>query len=124
MTVFMTLIIYAVLIGVHLDPNVRAKSIEAFGRRPFGYPVTVVVIAATTILYLPAPWFTHHFMLLAYHSARDGEATGRFGLFLDIFAIHDRHPHLHRSQSIAIAGMLYVAAIAAAWIVYAASRGI
>src|SRR5690348_13867582 len=113
--------LYAILIGVTLAPESRNKFSEAFGPRPFGLPVTTVVIVAETILFLPFPFVVRHWVRISEQAQWEGLG---YGDLMYLFSVGDRHPHLRRSQRACFAGLAYYAAICAAWIIYAAIRRI
>ncbi len=112
--------LYAVIVGVNFAPEVRAKLVQAFGPEPLGLPVLLLVSVVDTILFLPVPWVFWHVGRIAYEAHLDGK---RFNLVY-LFTAGNYHPQLRRSQMICFGGLLYFAVIAAAWISYAASRGI
>ena len=68
--VFVSVVFYAILIGVNFAPEGRGMRLKAFGAEPFGLPVLLVVIVAQTLLYLPVPWIVWHGVKLVGHAAR------------------------------------------------------
>lgn len=123
-TVFLSVLFYVAFVGINFDPKVRVVQAKAFGDAPFGVPVTVVVIAVTTLLYLPVPWFLWHAGRVVVQAMMDGSIRSKLGVIVALFTIGQRHPHLRRSGHIAIGGLVYFVAIMAAWIVYAAVKGV
>jgi hypothetical protein len=119
-SIFISLVMYAIVIGVNFDAKVRAKHIEAFGAEPLGLPVTLVVGVVESLLFLPMPWVFWHLMRLTFQALHDGRGIG-IGYVL---TVGFSHPDLRRSQAICIGGLLYFILICGAWIAYAAARGI
>jgi hypothetical protein len=117
---FLSVVFYAIVILTNLDSKVRAKQVEAFGAQPFGLPVILVVSLVETLLFVPIPWAVWHGMQMALQAGRDGR---RFG-FGYLFTAGGHHPHLRRSQQVCLGTLLYVIAIFAVWIIFAATRGI
>lgn len=117
---FMSILMYACIIGVNVEPEVQEKMAEAFGEAPFGLPVVFVVSVAQTILYLPMPWVFLHAMRIAVRAREEGR---HFGIFYMMTAV-TYHPDLHRSLAVCAFGLVYFMMIVGAWIIYADSRGI
>jgi membrane associated rhomboid family serine protease len=114
-------IFYAILVGIPaFDPGAKEVMVQAFGERPLGLPVRLVVVAALTLLYAPAPWVCWHFMRLSFQAREDGLL---FGLSY-LMSVGRRHPELRRSQYICLLGLAYFCVICGSWIVYTAMRGI
>jgi hypothetical protein len=116
----LSIIIYAATIGVNFNDDVGAKQVEAFGPAPLGLPVTVFVVLLETLLYLPMPWVFLHGMRIIDQAMQDRRLIGLGYLF----SVGGLHPHLVRSQRICLGGLLYFVALCAAWIAYAAAKGI
>jgi hypothetical protein len=119
-SIIVSLLIYAVVIGVNYDPKVRAKFAEAFGAEPLGLPVSFVVAVIETLLYLPMPWVFWHGMRLTFRALEEGRRPG-IGYLL---TVGFSHPELRRSQVICLGGLVYFFLICGVWIAYAAARGI
>jgi hypothetical protein len=119
-TILISVLVYAILIGVNFDPAVRAKQVEAFGAQPLGLPVTVVVGLVETLLFLPIPWVLWHGMRIGFQAHQDGRRVG-IGYMLIVGSLH---PHLQRSQRICFAGLAYFFILCGVWIVYTVARGI
>jgi hypothetical protein len=115
-------LLLAVLLGVQLDPNVRAKSVEAFGPRPLGFPNIVFVLLLTTLLWLPLPWVFRHGMSLMHWKLAAGYRPRQF-VWKRFVGQPDVDPDLRRSQAVVLFGALYLVALAGGWIAYAAWRG-
>jgi hypothetical protein len=112
--------IYAVILGVNFAPEVRAKQVEALGAQPLGVPVTLLVCALETLLFLPMPWVCWHALWIAAAAQGDGK---RFGIAY-LLQVGKYHPLLRRSQRVCFGGLVYFAAIATTWILYTLSHGI
>jgi hypothetical protein len=119
-TLFLSVIVYAVILGVNFEPAVRQKHAEAWGETPFGLPVLLVVSAVETILFLPVPWFVWHAMRLMFRAIEEGRHPG----VLTFFRVGPQHADLRRSQKVCLLGLLYFVTLVTAWIVYASARGI
>jgi hypothetical protein len=113
----------AVLLGVQLDPNVRAKWVEAFGPRPLGLPNLAFVLLLMTVLWLPLPWVFRHGMLLMHWKLAAGYAPRQF-VWKSFVGRAEAPPDLGRSQIVVLFGALYMFALMAGWIAYTAWRGI
>lgn len=117
-------LVYVLFIGVTFFPDVQPVLIKAFGGRPFGLPVTLVVALTEAFLLLPFVVAIHHFTRIAEQAARDGHGIGKFGLLAYTMTAGQRHPHLRRSQVFSLMGLIYFVALCAAWIVYADMKGL
>ena len=117
-------LLYALMVGTTFSPEVRPVLAQAFGLRPFGYPVAIVVAAAVAILLLPFAVAVHHFMLIAEHAASDGHGLGKVGLLAYAVRAGRHHPELRASQWISLAGLIYFILICAGWIAFADAKGI
>lgn len=117
-------LLYALMVGTTFSPEVQPVLAKAFGLRPFGHPVAIVVAAAVAILMLPFAVAVHHFMLIAERAASDGRGLGRIGLLAYAVRAGRYHPDLRASQWISLAGLVYFVLICAGWIVFADARGI
>jgi hypothetical protein len=115
-----TVLMYGIIIGVHFDPWVREKHVEAFGAAPFGVPVVAMVLAVLAVLALPIPWFIWHAFRLSFQAHQDQKWFGpRY-----LFRVGGLHPHLRRSRTICLAGLAYFLILSGTWIAYATARGI
>lgn len=110
-------LLLACVLGVNFDSKVRAVQAIAFGNAPLGVPVVLVVSIAEVVLFAPYFWVVPHLMRIASES-------GSFSKLAIIIAVARAGPARRRSQLIVIAGFVYFVALVAAWIAYAASRGI
>src|SRR5438874_3612244 len=120
-----SLLILCVFLGVNLDPNVRMKMSQAFGDRPLGVPVILIVGIAEVLLLLPLFRVPYHMLLILQQGQRDGlRIHGELGLMLYLLRVSRVHPELQRSQAIVAFGGLYMLGIFAVWIVYATVKGI
>ena len=117
-------VIYLLLIGTTFSPDIQPVLAKAFGARPFGYPVTVVVAIAQAIVLFPCVFALHHFMRIAEWAAADGHGVGKIGLLVYAATAGQRHPELRRSQVIAVVGLAWFVLVCAVWIVHADNRGI
>jgi hypothetical protein len=119
-------ILYAILVGTQFDPKAREVSVQAFGEKPFGLPVTAVVIIAQTILCLPMPWVFYHLMLLMLRTREEGGNLphGALSLLPFFSDAEKKFPELQRSIWICIGAFFYFVAICAAWISYTYHLGI
>lgn len=114
-------LLLACVLGVNFDPKVRAVQAAAFGATPFGLPITLVVCVAELALFAPFFWVFAHLMRIVSESLRKGGSVSKVGIIL---AVARAGPDQRRSRNIVIAGFVYFVAIVAAWIAYAAHRGI
>lgn len=117
-------LVYALFIAVPFFPDVQPVLVKAFGSRPLGQPVMLVVALAQAILLLPFVFALHHFMRIAEQAAKDGRGLGKVGLLVYTMTVGQRHPHLRRSQVFSLIGLVYFVALCGAWIAYADMKGI
>jgi hypothetical protein len=117
--IFMSLLFYAALIGLHLESGTYAKIVKVPGAEPLGIPVKLFVIAAGTILYLPVIWALWHFSKIAMQAHKDGKSGSKFYLMTG-----GGHGHLRGSAGAAWFGLLYFVAICVAWIAFAEMKRI
>lgn len=117
-------LLYALMVGTTFSPDVQQVLAQAFGPRPFGYPVAVVVALAVALLLLPFAVAIHHFMRIAERAASDGHGLGKFGLLAYAIRVGRDHPDLRASQMISLAGLVYFVLLCAGWIAYADAKGI
>lgn len=111
----------ACVLGVNFDPKVRAVQAAAFGATPLGLPITLVVSVAELLLFAPFFWVFPHVMRILMDSLRKGGSASKLGIIL---AVAKAGPELRRSRNIVVAGFVYFVLIVAAWIAFAAHRGI
>lgn len=121
-TIVLSLVFYAIIVGVTFDPKVRTVQRAAFGDRPMGLPTTTFLVLLETLLFLPAPWFIWHAMLIVRDRANRGQL--RSGISVLFRRADPLPPELHRSNVISIVGVCYFIAIATTWIVFASVRGL
>jgi hypothetical protein len=112
---------YAVWVGLPVfEPECHAKMVEAFGDRPLGLPLRVVLFAGLTALYLPFPWMIWHLCRVTVQLQRDGGLVPGIGYLLSFHP----DPNVRRSKIVCLVGAAYFLAICFAWIIYATVRGI
>lgn len=121
---YVPVLLYVLMVGTTFSPDVQEVLAQAFGPRPFGYPVVVVVAAAVAILLLPFVVAVHHFMRIAERAAGDGHGLGKIGLLAYAIRVGRDHPDLRASQLISLAGLVYFVLLCTGWIVFADARGI
>lgn len=97
----------------------RAKSVEAFGARPLGLPNLPFVLLLTTLLWLPLPWVFRHGMVLMRWKLAAGYGPRQF-VWKPFVGRADAPPELRRSQAVVLFGAVYMFALVARWIAYAA----
>lgn len=114
-------LLLACVLGVNLDPKVRATQTAAFGAAPLGLPVTLVVTVVELILFAPWLWVFPHLMRIVMDSQRRGGSLSKAGIIL---AVWRAGPEWKRSKLIVVAGLVYFVTIVAAWIAFAAWKGI
>ncbi len=115
------LLFVACMLGVNLDPAVRAKHAQAFGAAPFGLPVALVVTLVELVLFAPYFWVFAHLMRIVMPAQARGGVLSKGGVVL---AVASAPPELLRSRRIVIAGLVWFVLIVGAWIAYADARGI
>jgi hypothetical protein len=116
-SLLLTGLLYRTLAGAFFSAEGRAKAAEIVdGPEAFGVPAHVLVFAVVAVLILPVAWIGYHAGLFQVQAFRDDRAG--------VSGPGRRHPHLARSRRIVAAGFAYFLALAVAWIVYAAYRGI
>jgi hypothetical protein len=131
---FLSVAIYAVFVGVNLDPAVTKAQVGVAGERPFGIPVQVFFAGLNAVLFFPIFWWTSSLMKLqAYASQEDRSFVSvllsamftPFELFSMFTSVRDTTPaDIRRARNITFAGFLYFAVLAAVWIVLAARAGV
>jgi len=100
--------------------------VGAFGERPLGMPPALFASLLFTALFAPLVWVVPHALRLSQHRYdREGMAGGGgfAGLFF-LLAVGRKYPELRRSQAVCAFGLIYVMAVAAAWIIYTNYRGV
>jgi len=126
--------IYAIFIGVNLDPAVTKAQAGVAGERPFGIPTRDFFMALNAILFFPIFWWTPSLMKLqAYASQKkEGIATTLLASLFTLYelallfgSVNDATaPEIRRARTIAFAGFFYFAALVAVWIILAARAGV
>lgn len=111
----------ACVLGVNFDPKVRAVQAAAFGVMPFGLPLTLLVNVGGLLLFAPFFWVFPHLMRIVFERLRKGGSVSKLGI---VVALATAGPELRRSRNIVVAGFVYFAVIVAAWIAFAAYRGV
>jgi uncharacterized protein DUF3592 len=119
-TVALSLLMYIIVQFAALDSSVQERFVDAFGKRPGGIPVALLVFAVQTVLFLPMPWVFWHVAAIGVQAVQDRRHLG----VVYLLTVGRMHPHLWRSQLICLAGLIYAIAIGGVWIVFAAIRGI
>jgi hypothetical protein len=119
-TVLLSLALYGVAVGIHFAADVHKVDVKVFGPAPLGLPAGVVGAILSTVLYLPVPFVLWHVMRIMFQAMTEGGGAG----IVSLIVIGARHPHLHRSLLISLGGLLYFILLVAAWIAYAAHRGL
>ncbi|HOX39024.1 MAG TPA: hypothetical protein PL033_13645 [Candidatus Brocadiia bacterium] len=124
LTVVVSALMYACVIGTTFDPKVRITFVKAFGDAPLGIPCAVFVPVFFSLLMIPFPVMMWHMSLIMISAMRDGVRLGQIGLLIYLVMVGRRHPELRRSQMIVIAGSAWFIGLMFAWIAFAASKGI
>jgi hypothetical protein len=114
----LTVVMYAILIGVNFDDGADVRFAKAFGERPFGLPVILVVCLVETVWFLPMPWVFKHAL---QRSMQSGVAWQRFkGNYAS--DVGWTAEELRRSRWVCLGGVLYFLALCAFWIAHAPKR--
>jgi hypothetical protein len=126
--------IYAIVIGVNLDPAVTKVQAGVAGDRPFGIPVRDFFMALNAVLFFPVFWWTSSLMKLQAYASRkqEGLATALLASVFTMFELAllftsvkaTTPPDIRRARNIAFAGFLYFAALVTVWIVLTARAGV
>ena len=111
----LSIVLYAILAGIHFLPMVHAADSRFFGVEPYGIPVTVFAIAAGTILYLPVFWVFRQVVRIDAQRLRDGSWVPGVIYLLS----GGWHRHLRGAVVVIWRGGLYVLALAAAGLTFA-----
>jgi hypothetical protein len=119
-----TALLLAATISVNLYDDVREVEAKAFGARPLGLSVTLVVSLVEVILAVPYFWVLEHGYRIVSAASRDGASLSRAGLFVYFLDLRERRPELRRSQNVVLAGFAFFVILAGAWIAYASALGI
>jgi hypothetical protein len=120
LTAIISVMIYLIIILVSCESAVRETFVKAFGERRAGLPNSVFMLDLQTLLYIPMPWVFWHASRLAMQALEDGRRPG-VGYLL---TVGRSHPHLRHSQNVCVGGLVYFVVVCAAWIIFAAARGI
>jgi len=130
----LSLMLYAILIAVNLDPAVTKAQTGVAGERPLGMPTQTFFMALNTILFFPIFWWTPSLMKLQAYAAQEDRSFAAillssvftpFELFSLFTSVSDTTPQeIRKARTIAFLGFLYFAALAAIWIVLAARAGV
>lgn len=113
-------VLLAVVLGVNLDPEVRAVHAKALGGAWLGLSPTVVVSALEVVLFLPFFVVLEHLMRL-FARERGGPPVGVLGLTLLLLRIDTPY---RRSRNVVLAGLAYFFLLVFGWIAFAAAKGI
>jgi hypothetical protein len=130
----LSLAVYAIFIGVNLDPEVTKAQVGVAGECPFGLPTRTVFMVLNAILFFPIFWWTSSLMRLQAYAIGKERSVAKsllgavFTLF-DLFSLFTSvdaaaAPEIRRARTITFAGFFYFAALAALWIVLAARAGV
>lgn len=119
-----TALLLAVTISVNLHDDVREVEAKAFGERPLGLSVTLVVSLVEALLAVPYVWVLEHGYRIVFAAALDGASLSRAGLFVYFLDVRQRRPELRSSQNVVLAGFAFFVLLAGSWIAYASARGI
>ncbi len=130
----LSLMIYAILIGVNLDPAVTKAQVGVAGERPLGMPTREFFMALNAIMFFPIFWWGPSLMKLQAFAAQEDRSFASillssvftpFELFSLFTSVRDTAPtEIRRARNIAFLGFLYFAVLAAVWIVLAARAGV
>jgi hypothetical protein len=131
---FLSLAVYAIFIGVNLDPEVTKVQAGVAGERPFGIPARSFFMALNAILFFPIFWWTPSLMKLQAYAAREDRSFALMLLsalftpfeLLSLFtSVRDTTPaEIRKARNVTFWGFLYFAVLAAVWIVLAARAGV
>ncbi len=119
-----TVLLLAMTVSVNLYDDVHAVETKAFGARPFGLSVTLVVSLVEALLAVPYFWVLEHGYRIVLAASRDGASLSRAGLFVYFLDLRQRRPELRSSQNVVLAGLAFFVLLAGSWIAYAHARGI
>lgn len=119
-----TALLLAMTVSVNLYDDVHAVETKAFGARPFGLSVTLVVSLVEAILAVPYFWVLEHGYRIVLSASRDGVFLSRAGLFVYFLDLRERRPELRTSQNMVLAGFAFFVLLAGSWIAYASALGI
>jgi predicted nucleic acid-binding Zn ribbon protein len=131
---FLSLAVYAIFIGVNLDPEVTKAQVGVAGERPFGIPTRTFFMALNAILFFPVFWWTPSLMKLQAYAAREHRSfvslllSAVFTPF-ELFSLYTSvnattPPEIRRARNIAFFGFLYFGVLVVIWIVLAARAGV
>jgi len=123
-TIIMSLVFYALLIGISFAPEASRVFSRAFDNLPMGIPGVVFARFLLTVMWLPFPFSVYHGMLIAEHAKEDGVRISRINYLLYFFTEAFRHAHLRRSVLIVLGNVLWFLAFAISWIYYADFKGV
>ncbi len=107
-------LVYAILAGLHFIPAIHSLDVGLFGREPYGIPVTMAVIGAGTVLYLPMIWVFRQVERLDWQRRMDGSWMP--GITYNLCG--GWHRHLAGSAAAVWLGGLYVIALGASLLAY------
>jgi hypothetical protein len=114
-------ILVGAVLATTFDEKAQAVFGTLFGPRPFGLPVTIVVVLVEAVLFAPYFWVFPHLMTIVMSSYAKGGSLTKGGI---VIAVANAGPEHRRSRAIVIGGLLYFVAIVASWIAFTAKRGV
>lgn len=114
------------LVLVSFDSAVQEVQGAAVGGwRPLGLSPTALFLVIQGVLFLPAPWFGVHLAALLTRRNEAGRpVTGALGLVAAALEARGQGGPLAWSATVALLGLGYFGLVVAAWIAFAAWRGI
>jgi hypothetical protein len=129
-----SLMIYAIFVGVNLDPDVTKAQVGVAGERPLGMPTRDFFMGLNAILFFPVFWWTPSLMRLQAYAAKEhrsfvsillSSVFTLFELFSLLTSVGDTTPkEVRTARNVAFLGFLYFAVLVAVWIVLAARAGV
>jgi len=130
----LSLLFYAILIGVNLDPVVTKAQVGVAGAPPLGMPTRTFFMVLNAILFFPIFWWSSSLMKLQAYAAQEDRSFASILLSsvftpLELFSlftsVRDGTPaEIRRARTIAAIGFLYFAILVVVWIVLAARAGV
>lgn len=114
-------LLLAVTLGVNLDPKVVTVQAAAFGQAPLGLPLTLVICVVQIVLFAPFFWVFPQLMRIVMDAQAKGASLSRFGILVAVLRVGPEH---RRARLVVLGGFAYFVVLVAAWIAFAASRGV
>lgn len=121
-----TALLGAALVLVSFDSGAQEVQAAALGGwRPLGLSPTAVFLLIQAVLFLPAPWFGLHLATLLARGGPSGRpVAGVVGLVRSVAEARAAGGAAGRSAAVVLLGLAYWGAVVAAWIAFAAWRGV